>query len=313
MASEKAKKGPSKRHLERKRARGIATPEANDPPSNAPTPEIPEPTPSAPAVVTEPQVVQAYAPVTILPAVTVLPTVPPPFIHDPGNGPRVLDVSSFLHSPFAEPACTTDPRCYDLGAIEVYPILHRLLPPDVALIVYYNVTRQVGRICPACRRIYRVGDELQPHLLDGKDRQHEGPQTRREQMISGLCSWMCFAIATYTHPGSLASWGKTADEMDDSVIDYLNGPGDPNVTNDEGLGQLLRMTRCEDLGILDFREPMLAYLEGRSPVDPWGSNSFVYQSQTPVLYQIVDPLPVQGSSDVSASLEPAAVSEIRQQ
>lgn len=100
--------------------------------------------------------------------------------------------------------------------------------------------------------------------------------------------------------------------MDDSLIDYLNNPGDPNVTNDEGLGQLLRMTRCEDLGILGFREPMLAYLAGRSPVDPWGSNSFVYQSQAPVLYQIVDPLPVQGSSDVSASLEPA-VSEMRQQ
>ncbi|KAG8936230.1 hypothetical protein FRC00_009396 [Tulasnella sp. 408] len=131
-------------------------------------------------------------------------------------------------------------------------------------------------------------------------------------MISGLCSWMCFAIATYAHPGSLASWGQTADEMDDSLIDYLNNPGDPNVTNDEGMGQLLRMTRCEDLGILGFREPMLAYMEGRSPVDPWGSNSFVYQSQTPVLYQIVDPLPVQGSSDVSASLEPA-VSEVRQQ
>lgn len=120
------------------------------------------------------------------------------------------------------------------------------------------------------------------------------------------------ALFTAEHPGSLGSWGKTADEIDDSVVDYLNGPGDPNVTNDEGLGQLLRMTRCEDLGILDFREPMLAYMEGRSPVDPWGSNSFVYQSQTPVLYQIVDPMPVQGSGDVSASLEPAAVSEIHQ-
>lgn len=111
MASEKAKKGPSKRHLERKRARGIALPETSEPPSHEQTPEMQEPDLPVQAI-TEPQVqvAPAYAVVTVLPAVTVLPTVPPPFIHDPGNGPRVLDVSSFLHSPFADPVCTTDPR-----------------------------------------------------------------------------------------------------------------------------------------------------------------------------------------------------------
>jgi len=43
-------------------------------------------------------------------------------------------------------------------------------------------------------------------------------------------------------------------DMDEALIDYMNGPGDPNVTDDEGLGQLLRMTRNDGMGIEAYRE-----------------------------------------------------------
>ena len=61
-----------------------------------------------------------------------------------------------------------------------------------------------------------------------------------------------------------------AEEMDEQTIEYLNGPGDPRVTNDEGLGQLLRMTRSPWLGVDEFREPMIDFLAGRRNTDPWG-------------------------------------------
>lgn len=53
--------------------------------------------------------------------------------------------------------------------------------------------------------------------------------------------------------------------MDDMTIEYLNGPGDPNVRDEEGFGQLLRMTRNyhEVLGIDEWRDDMLAYLLGK--------------------------------------------------
>lgn len=42
--------------------------------------------------------------------------------------------------------------------------------------------------------------------------------------------------------------------MPEDLIEYMNGPGDPSVTDDEGLGQLLRMTRNEEsLGLDDLR------------------------------------------------------------
>ena len=38
-----------------------------------------------------------------------------------------------------------------------------------------------------------------------------------------------------------------ADELDDATWDLLDGPGQR--TNDMGLGMLLKMTRCHDLGL----------------------------------------------------------------
>ncbi|KAG8908915.1 hypothetical protein FRB99_000018 [Tulasnella sp. 403] len=219
--------------------------------------------------------------VYFIPAQTnVAPIPPPPFITNPGNGPRVLDVVQFLASPFADQPSTTDPRCLDLGSPEVLPILAELLPPEVALILHYNVTRKFGRVCPACRRIYRLGDTLPPHLPDGQDRLQEGPRTLLEQSISGLCSWMCFALATYQrppfgdlgYPGSIGAWGLMGDSMDEAMIEYLNGPGDQRIPDEEGLGQLLRMTRNYDLGISEFR-PRGTSVGCEDPPEPLSSSA----------------------------------------
>ncbi|KAG8858950.1 hypothetical protein FRB96_004770 [Tulasnella sp. 330] len=193
---------------------------------------------------------------------TTIPAAPPTqtFLLDPGNGARVLDVLQFLESPFADPVCDTDERCFDFASPEVFPILQQVLPFQVALILWYNVTRKSSRICPSCRRTYRLGDHLPPHLHDmargtGSDStDHLLPQTAAEQRLSGICSWMCFALASYRYPGSIAAWGNSNMTMPEDLIEYMNGPGDPSVTDDEGLGQLLRMTRNEEsLGIDDLR------------------------------------------------------------
>ncbi|KAG9006210.1 hypothetical protein FRB94_000905 [Tulasnella sp. JGI-2019a] len=192
--------------------------------------------------------------------VSVIPAPPPsqPFLLDPGNGARVLDMMQFLESPFADPVCETDERCVDFASPEVFPILQQVLPFQVALILWYNVTRKSSRICPSCRRTYRLGDHLPPHLPDMRtspdSKDHLLPQTALEQRLSGICSWMCFALASYRYPGSIAAWGNSNMTMPEELIEYMNGPGDPSVTDDESLGQLLRMTRNEEsLGIDDLR------------------------------------------------------------
>ena len=78
-------------------------------------------------------------------------------------------------------------------------------------------------------------------------------------------------MSRLAYPGSVGAWGKRGDELDPGIIAYLNGPGDPNVKNDEGFGQLLRMTRNEWLGIDPWRKPMLAYMAGLAgdPLPPY--------------------------------------------
>lgn len=177
----------------------------------------------------------------------------PPFIHDPGNGPRVRDARIFMSSFFAKPAALDDPLCAEFAQEEVLQMLCTVLPEETALILWYNKSRAESRICPACQRLYRLGDHL-PDLIDEESTEDKppSPQLLREQRISGLCSPVCFIMASFNFPSVIKSaWGRMGDEMDDTTWDLLNDPVEGDTTNDTSrtLGMLVRMTRLHDLGL----------------------------------------------------------------
>lgn len=58
----------------------------------------------------------------------------PPFIHDPGNGPRVRDVKMFIESSFAQPVAQDDEMCREFGQKEMLEMLSTILPEDTALV-----------------------------------------------------------------------------------------------------------------------------------------------------------------------------------
>ena len=61
---------------------------------------------------------------------------------------------------------------------------------------------------------------------------------------------VCFILAAYNYPGAIRStWGRMAEELDDATWDLLDGPGQSAPVNDMGLGMLVKMTRCHDLGL----------------------------------------------------------------
>ncbi|KAG0700486.1 hypothetical protein DFH29DRAFT_853601 [Suillus ampliporus] len=171
-----------------------------------------------------------------------------PIIHDPGNGPRVRDIRGFLSSFFAQPPSLDDPLCAEFSQEEVLQMLCTALPEETAIILWYNKSRVTSRICPSCRRLYRLGDIL-PDLTDEKHTgESRSPLLAREQEISGLCSPVCFILASFEYPGAIkTTWGRTADDIDDFTWDLLNGPGDGQ--GDKGLSLLLKMVRLPDLGL----------------------------------------------------------------
>ncbi|KEP54293.1 F-box-like domain protein [Rhizoctonia solani 123E] len=171
---------------------------------------------------------------------------------DPGTGPRVRDLYAFLKSPFAAPPSIDDPLCDWFFDSTAYAIIEQLLPQEPSLILHYNRTRLVDRICPACRRFYRLGDLLpfltpEPGSIDELDRQQEDSRALREQQISGLCSFVCFSLACFNYPGARGAWGRTAELLDPWTTDLLNGPGAG--IPDHGMSDLVKMTRNHDLGI----------------------------------------------------------------
>ncbi|RDX43638.1 hypothetical protein OH76DRAFT_1360976 [Lentinus brumalis] len=177
-----------------------------------------------------------------------------PFIHDPGNGPRVKDVRAFLSSRFATPPSVDDPLCAEFAEEAVAEMLCSVLPEETAFILWYNKSRRMSRICPACQRLYRLGDVLPEHLSNGdteeRIEQNASPFLAREQELSGLCSPVCFILAAYNYPGAIRStWGRMAEELDDATWDLLDGPGQGAPVDDMGLGMLVKMTRCHDLGL----------------------------------------------------------------
>ncbi|KLO16587.1 hypothetical protein SCHPADRAFT_995014 [Schizopora paradoxa] len=209
-----------------------------------------------------------------------------PFITDPGNGPRVKDVSAYLSSFFCIPPDIKDPICAAFAAMGVLEMLMMALPREVAIITWYNRTRRTSRICPACQRIYKLGDTLLDPVsnmpVDPRD-----PSTPKhvflEQKISGLCSATCFLLASYSSQPHITevmrgAYGRSEDEIDNDVYNMmgstdlvtatmiLDGPAswkgilrDRKGTDefrDQGLGRVMRLTRCEDLGLRIFERAL---------------------------------------------------------
>ncbi|KAG9127040.1 hypothetical protein FRC07_000925 [Ceratobasidium sp. 392] len=189
-------------------------------------------------------------------------------IIDPGTGPRVRDLYVFLASPFAARPSLDDPVCDWFCDSTTFAIVEQLLPPELALILHYNKTRLVARICPACRRFYKAGDLLpllspEPGSIDDLDREQEDSRTMHEQHISGLCSFICFSLALFNYPGARGAWGRTAEQLDSWTTELLNGPGAG--VPDQGMSDLVKMTRNHDLGI--------GYMIAR----PWPGAPVVYE------------------------------------
>jgi hypothetical protein len=156
-------------------------------------------------------VTESNSPLTTAVHDDVLPQTP--YIYDPGNGPRVKDTRAFLSSYFAQPVLLSDPLCAEFAKDEILQMLLTVLPEEIALvrtffqyrsscistflvvqILWYNKSRGSGRICPACQRLYCIGDVLQDH----HDHQlkpswsEPAPQLQREQQISGICKHPSF-------------------------------------------------------------------------------------------------------------------------
>lgn len=122
--------------------------------------------------------------------------------------------------------------------------------------LWYNKSRRIGRVCPACLRLYTLADaptDTSTRLLS-------------EQIISGLCSPLCFMLAAYRVPAAAkAAWGCMAEDLDDTTWELLGdaepeppqsvktGMGEAGV----GLGMLLKMTRLHDLGLAQLCVPEL--------------------------------------------------------
>ena len=62
----------------------------------------------------------------------------PPFIHDPGNGPRVRDAKMFMKSFFAQPPALDDPLCREFAQEEVLEMLKTVVPEETALVGSIN-------------------------------------------------------------------------------------------------------------------------------------------------------------------------------
>ncbi|KAI0277797.1 hypothetical protein BGY98DRAFT_977601 [Russula aff. rugulosa BPL654] len=114
-----------------------------------------------------------------------------PIIHDPGNGPRVKNMRAFLNSSFSQPAWMDDPS----------------VQKEIALCLWYNKSRRIGRVCPACLRF-------------------------------GICSPLCYMLAAHRAPiAAKAAWGRMAEDLDD-LEHPQSAKMRPSEVHDLGLAQL---------------------------------------------------------------------------
>ena len=67
----------------------------------------------------------------------------------------------------------------------------------ISQILWYNKSRAESRVCPACQRLYRLGDNLQDLIDEEPNNKPPLPQLLREQKISGLCAFHAFLICLH--------------------------------------------------------------------------------------------------------------------
>ena len=132
-----------------------------------------------------------------------------PFVTDGGDGPRVKDIEKYLSSFFCPPVSLDNHDCARYDRVEVLTVLKSTLPHEFALVsnldlitksilnyvnyqknVWFNKSRTFNRICPACQRLYRLGDSLLDPVNGGMlciEDPNTPYQVLREQRISGIC------------------------------------------------------------------------------------------------------------------------------
>lgn len=157
--------------------------------------------------------------------------------------------------------------------------------------MWYNHSRLKSRICPACRRLYHLGDATRDPFIDYDNdteipasrndigaqdarKQEESQRLYDEQRISGICtsartvtvcvgllknpvlgSALCYLLVSHNYPGAVRStYGRRAEHISDEVWDELEGPG-AGAEDRLGLGAMLKMTRCHDLGLAQLIFP----------------------------------------------------------
>ncbi|KAI0684059.1 hypothetical protein BC835DRAFT_1251213, partial [Cytidiella melzeri] len=196
-----------------------------------------------------------------------------PCVEDLGDGPRVRDVGVFLNSKVAAPVSLDDPLCAEFAQEEVLEMLCCVLPEETAMIAWYNLSRMKSRVCPACKRLYHLGDLTRepfaakdeesdeeyttgiPENQDSETRREESQKLHEEQCISGICSALCYLLVAHNYPGAIRStFGRRAEDISDEAWDELNGPG-AGANDKMGLGMLLKMTRCHDMGLQQLMFP----------------------------------------------------------
>ncbi|KAI0290199.1 hypothetical protein B0F90DRAFT_1787773, partial [Multifurca ochricompacta] len=141
------------------------------------------------------------------------------------------------------PAWTADQLCAEFAQREILQMLCTCL--------WYNKSRRIGRVCPACLRLYTLDDappDAPTRLLS-------------EQIISGLCSPICFMLAAYRAPAAAkVAWGRMAEDLDDATWELLDIPEPAQGRRPAGM--LLKMTRLHDLGLAQLCVPELVVDDG---------------------------------------------------
>jgi hypothetical protein len=120
-------------------------------------------------------------------------------------GYHVVDILSFFRSTH-KATISQDPQKRRWASADVAQQLDIVFPHTAtgiaeANLLVYNKSRDTDRICPSCRRWYRVGEKVGPRLpfpefLVRHDMPQVEEEARVEQDLSGICSRECMRIMT---------------------------------------------------------------------------------------------------------------------
>ena len=145
-------------------------------------------------------------------------------------GYHVMDILPFFRSPYKAPV-SEDPEKRMWASLGAGQQLASMFPHNAAGIaeanlLVYNKSRDTDRICPSCRRWYRVGEKVGTRLpfkefLVRQDVPQAEKEARVEQDLSGICSRECMRLMTH---GDVDVFGKTIRDISEDDFSALN-PG----------------------------------------------------------------------------------------